>query len=129
MAKKLDRTNLDQMTTKANEMFEGIEITEEDFAEQFDNHNIKPSMEFRSDRAMLEEEGSRCNKYDPCPICFKCRIKGSHLYSKCDSCSINLCVHDNRTREMMIKRDNFSQQIGPELMDALKELGQKHCPK
>ena len=32
---KIDRDNIDQLTTKANELFEGVEIKEEDFSEQF----------------------------------------------------------------------------------------------
>lgn len=131
MSKKIDIDNVDQMVTKANEMFEGVEITEEDFQEQFDNHNTNKMInmpgELRSNREIFLELGEQCNKYDPCPICFKCRVKGSHIYDKCDKCVIPICVHSDKERNLLIKRENFTQQVGKALVDNLKVLEQKHC--
>ena len=114
MAKKIDRDNIDEMVSKSNEIFEGIQIEEQDFKEQFDSH-VKPNQPVQlsgSSRLLWTSLGERCNRYDPCPICFKCRVKASHLYARCDECEIPICVHTNANRELLIRRKNFTQQVG-----------------
>lgn len=124
--KKLDIDNVDQMVSTANEIFEGVEIEEQDFEDQFNSHNkLDVPMDLKTNRDAFLDYGSTCSRYDPCPICFKCRVKGSHLYNKCDNCPIDICVHTDTHRNMLIRRDNFSLQVGKELVDNLKEMEQK----
>lgn len=128
--KRLDKDNVDEMVSTANEVFEGIEIEEQDFIDQFDAHvkpESKPIELSGSNRLLWTSMGEQCNKYDPCPICFKCRGKASHLYSKCDECEIPICVHTNANRELMIRRANFTQVVGKDLTDELKKLENKYC--
>jgi hypothetical protein len=128
--KRLDKDNIDEMVSTANEVFEGVEIQEEDFLDQFDSH-VKPEAQpiqlTGSNRILWTSMGEQCNKYDPCPICFKCRVKASHLFAKCDECEIPICVHTNANRELMIRRKNFTQEVGSGLIDELKKLENKYC--
>lgn len=117
---RIDRDNIDQLTSKANELFEGVEIKEEDFQEQFDNHIVKEP-ELFSRKEDLLDVGSACSKYEPCPICYKCRVKASHIYIKCDECSIDLCIHKDEHINRFIIRDNFKQPIDKEVCDLLKD--------
>ena len=48
-----------------------------------------------------------CAMYQPCPICDKCRNKASHLYVRCQTCQIPICVHTHAQRKKMIRRENF----------------------
>ena len=69
-----------------------------------------------------EPKFKTCPRYDPCPICDKCRTKASHLYKACETCNIPICSHTYADREKMIKRNNFTQIVTPEVMAAIKEL-------
>lgn len=70
-----------------------------------------------------EPKFKTCPRYDPCPICDKCRAKASHLYKACETCKIPICSHTYADREKMIKRNNFTTIVTPEVMSAIKELG------
>lgn len=63
-----------------------------------------------------------CPRYDPCPICDKCRAKASHLYKSCETCKIPICSHTYADREKMIKRGNFTIIVTEEIMNAIKEI-------
>lgn len=85
---------------------------------------------FGSDRPRWEAEARRvqCDWYDPCPICFKCRLKASHLYAKCARCEVKYCGHNEKTRNRMIRRENFAikqSQLGPDAIEAFRELGRR----
>lgn len=121
--KKLDKddyTTLAHVANNALNMGE-VKITEDDFMETFDNH-IKPPKDLVSNKEEMYNIGSRCNRYDPCPICNKCRVKASHLYTKCDSCSIPICVHENKIIERMIRPTNFELSVNDEVKSAFKDL-------
>ena len=64
----------------------------------------------RSRRRDWEEEAARmrCPRYAPCPICFKCTTKASHLFVKCQNCGVPICAHNEKDRAAMIRRENFS---------------------
>lgn len=49
-----------------------------------------------------------CSRYQPCPICFKCMLKASHLFIECQNCEIPICSHNEKARNWMIKRENFA---------------------
>lgn len=59
------------------------------------------------------EESRRvsCTRYDPCPICYKCMIKASHLFIKCQNCQVPICGHQERARNFMIRRENFKDRF------------------
>lgn len=63
-----------------------------------------------------------CPRYDPCPICDKCRNKASHLYVACQTCQIPICSHTYQDREKMIKRENFTIIAEPETMEEIRRL-------
>lgn len=54
-----------------------------------------------------------CQHYDPCPLCDKCRNKGSHLLNKCGTCKIPICVHTHADRQKMLRRHNFEVKHSP----------------
>jgi hypothetical protein len=58
-----------------------------------------------------EARKRNCPRYHPCPICYKCMVKASHLFVKCQDCPIPLCQHSERDRELMIRRENFSPKF------------------
>ena len=66
-----------------------------------------------SNKKYYEEEVRRvkCPRYDPCPICYKCRSKASHLYLKCQECKVPPDGHTEEHREFMIRRENFSPKL------------------
>lgn len=120
---KIEKGNTDQLVTLANEIFENVEIEEQDFEEQFDNHNERKFKgELISRKEDLLDIGSSCIRYEPCPICYKCRVKGSHIYHKCDKCPIELCVHQDEHIGYFIKRDNFETSMSKEVADTIKTL-------
>ena len=69
-----------------------------------------------------ESKFKTCPRYDPCPICDKCRTKASHLYKSCETCKIPICSHTYQDRENMIKRKNFVINVAPEVMDIIKKI-------
>lgn len=69
-----------------------------------------------------------CSRYDPCPICFKCRVKASHLFKKCENCQVPFDRHSEKDRNFMIRRENFAikqTQLGPDAIEAFRALGRK----
>ena len=69
-----------------------------------------------------EPKFKSCPRYDPCPICDKCRAKASHLYVACQTCKIPICSHTYSDREKMIKRKNFIINVSEETMNTVKEI-------
>ena len=70
---------------------------------------------FSSRKERFEEIGRGCPRYKPCPICYKCQNKASHLFIKCVECPIPLDSHTEYHRELMIRRENFRITTGNEL--------------
>jgi hypothetical protein len=69
-----------------------------------------------------------CNRYEPCQIDGKCRVKASHLFLQCQECRVPFDNHGEKQRGMMIRRENFeikASQLAPETLDAFRELGKK----
>ena len=62
-------------------------------------------------RRLVEEVG--CTRYQPCEICYKCKVKASHLFIKCGNCKVPICGHDERARNYMIRRENFREKLLP----------------
>ena len=100
---------------------------------KFDEQKLRRNLEAnrklgRRNRDVFEQGEPKfktCPRYDPCPICDKCRAKASHLYKACETCNIPICSHTYADREKMIKRNNFTQFVSSEVMDAIKKLGEK----
>ena len=69
-----------------------------------------------------ERKFKTCPRYDPCPICDKCRAKASHLYVACQTCKIPICSHTYADRDKMIKRKNFTVMVSQETMKAIKHV-------
>lgn len=69
-----------------------------------------------------EPKFKTCPRYDPCPICDKCRTKASHLYVACQTCQIPICSHTYQDREKMIKRKNFTIIIEHDTMESIREM-------
>ena len=100
---------------------------------KFDEQKLRRNLEAnrklgRRNRDVFEQGEPKfktCPRYDPCPICDKCRAKASHLYKACETCNIPICSHTYADREKMIKRNNFTQFVSSEIMDAIRKLGEK----
>ena len=69
-----------------------------------------------------EQKFYTCPRYDPCPLCDKCRAKASHLFKACETCTIPICSHTYKDREKMIKRKNFVIKVPKETMEAIKQI-------
>lgn len=80
-------------------------------------------------RAKIEMErlSNNCSMYEPCPLCFKCMVKASHLYLKCENCPVPFCAHDHKKRSYMIRRENFAVTVSEETAQRLKEWEQERC--
>ena len=80
-------------------------------------------------RDMKKELSNGCSMYEPCPLCFNCMVKATHLYDRCHHCPVQWCAHSHKQRAMMIRRENFSITVSPETGEALKALAQKALRK
>jgi len=65
----------------------------------------------KSNAPYWKEIGMTCPRYQPCPICYRCDNKASHLFVKCQVCEIPYCTHTQREREFMIRRENFAAKL------------------
>lgn len=130
MSKRIDKDDLESMAKLANKTFgsEEVQITEEDFVDKFDKH-LKAPKELPTNKEQMYDIGEHCNRYEPCPICNKCRVKGSHIYEKCDTCPIPICVHENKIIERLIVRDNFKQKLPDNVAQCIKEEADKVLAK
>ena len=63
-----------------------------------------------------------CKMYSPCPICHKCGNKASHLYVRCQTCRIPICVHTYANKKLMIKRENFKLNTNGDIKQAIREM-------
>lgn len=100
---------------------------------KFDEQKLRKALERnnklgRRNRDMFEQGESKfnsCPRYDPCPICDKCRAKASHLYKACETCRIPICSHTYADREKMIKRKNFTIMVEHKTMETIKEIAKE----
>lgn len=67
---------------------------------------------------------NNCSMYDPCPICFKCMNKATHLYQKCNDCPLMHCAHNHKQRAWMIRRENFAIDVTKETGEAFKKAAE-----
>lgn len=73
--------------------------------------------------AETEKKFDTCVRYEPCPICEKCRVKASHLYVSCQVCTIPICIHTHKNIKRMIIRKNFIIKLrNKEFIDKIKQL-------
>lgn len=132
------RLLMTRRTTMANNFIEGLyEMAKSD--NQIDPVTGLPKMDEQKLRRALDQNrtlGSRnrdnyeagepkfksCPRYDPCPICDKCRAKASHLYVSCQTCKIPICSHTYEDRDKMIKRKNFEIKVSPEVMSTIQDI-------
>ena len=87
--------------------------------------NRKLGSRNRDNYAAGERKFYDCPRYDPCPICDKCRAKASHLYVACQTCKIPICSHTYNDRDKMIKRKNFEIKVTKDVMQSIKELDEQ----
>lgn len=73
-------------------------------------------------RELRLKQANGCPWYDPCPICYNCMNKASHLYARCASCQVPHDAHTHRHRSYMIRRENFRISLTPETQVALREF-------
>lgn len=69
----------------------------------------------------MKEMANGCSMYDPCPICFKCKAKASHLYQRCVDCPVPFCGHSEKQRAFMIRRENFAITVTRETARRIAE--------
>lgn len=72
-------------------------------------------------RQIRIEQSKGCDLYHPCPICYSCMNKAAHLYSRCANCEVPHDNHDNKKRNMLIRRENFAITPSEETAKKLKE--------
>ena len=102
---------------------------------KFDEQKLRRNLEAnrklgRRNRDVFEQGEPKfktCPRYDPCPICDKCRAKASHLYKACETCNIPICSHTYADREKMIKRGNFTIIVDKEVMEAIQQIDKEVC--
>lgn len=76
---------------------------------------------------LVREAG--CTRYQPCEICYKCKIKASHLFVKCSRCGVPICGHDERARNYMIRRENFRDKLMHFLPDVTERFAKYEATK
>jgi hypothetical protein len=78
-----------------------------------------------SDIFAEEPKSQTCSMYNPCPICSKCLNKASHLYVRCQTCGIPICVHTYKDKKFMIRRENFAIIPSPEVKGAIRQMAKE----
>lgn len=76
-------------------------------------------------KQMNLELSKGCSMYEPCPICFKCQNKATHLYARCITCPLDFCGHNHKQRAFMINRDNFAIKVSKETYETIKRAADK----
>lgn len=107
-------------------------IQEEQKKERLENNKLLKKFSDRKITSNKEEfqkepKYHTCKRYNPCPICYKCMNKASHLYKSCQTCKIPFCNHTYADRKLMIRRKNFeisvTDEVEKELLQLAKEFG------
>ena len=70
------------------------------------------------------EQSNNCPMYEPCPLCYKCQVKASHLYLQCAECPLEFCAHNDKQRTMMIRRENFAVALSKEAQECIECKGE-----
>lgn len=68
---------------------------------------------------LMQELSKGCSMYDPCPICFKCKNKASHLYIRCQGCAVQFCAHSHKQIAWAIRRENFAITVSDKTKQAI----------
>lgn len=110
-------------------LYDMAETKDENGISKFDEQKLKRYLDgnnklFRNNKDVflsMEPKAKTCKMYNPCPICSKCLNKASHLYVKCQTCNIPICVHRYADRSKMIKRKNFEIKVSKETMKKITE--------
>ena len=111
-------------------LYDMAKTEDENGISKFDEQKLRRYLDgnnklFRNNKDVfqsLEPKTKTCKMYNPCPICSKCLNKASHLYVKCQTCNIPICVHKHIDRKRMIKRDNFAIEVSKETMNKIEGL-------
>lgn len=79
---------------------------------------------FARNRDLFAEEKrlEHCSLYEGCRICDKCLNKASHLYVRCQNCTIPICTHKHGDRVKMIRRENFKIKVSDKVLEKLRGL-------
>ena len=72
--------------------------------------------------AQNEKRFHICPQYQPCPVCHKCKAKASHLYVKCQTCTIPICRHTYGDAKKLIKREPFTIRATEEMAQMILEI-------
>lgn len=74
---------------------------------------------------LFYELSNNCPMYEPCPICYKCQVKASHLYEQCAACPLEFDAHTYKQRALLIRRENFAIKVSKKTFDQLKVLQER----
>ena len=75
--------------------------------------------------AEFEPKFHTCLRYKPCPICYKCKNKASHLFKACETCKISTCTHSYSDMAKMIRRENFVQYVTEDVYEAIEQISEE----
>lgn len=113
---------------KIQEMYDMAKSTNKGLS-KFDEQVLKNDISknnklFARNRDLFANEKrlEQCSLYDPCRICDKCLNKASHLYVRCQNCTIPICTHKHKDRVRMIRRNNFKIKVSDKVLNELRRL-------
>jgi predicted amidophosphoribosyltransferase len=75
-------------------------------------------------REEMLKRSKGCPNYKPCPLCYSCENKATHLYVECESCEVPWDHHNHTAKSYMIKRPNFAIRVSEEAKEQLRELAE-----
>ena len=98
-----------------------------------DERRMKTALEsnqtlFRQNKDIFAENEKRfhiCPQYLPCPVCHKCKAKASHLYVKCQTCTIPICRHTYGDAKSLIKREPFTIRATSDMAEMILDMEEK----
>lgn len=73
----------------------------------------------------MKELSNNCSLYEPCPVNFRCIVKASHLYKRCEYCAVPPAQHNHKARAWAIRRENFAIKVTPETEQQFLALSKK----
>lgn len=67
------------------------------------------------------KEKAKCDRYFPCPICYRCMEHSRHR-KICENCKAGPCKHTDKQRALIIKRENFRLNVSQEVKNIIKDM-------
>lgn len=74
-------------------------------------NNLETKQLDSEQKVTMAQLANGCEMYDPCPLCYKCMNKATHMYKRCEGCKVPHDAHTHKNRAFFIRRENFAVKL------------------